>query len=162
MNLRSTITLKMNAHCLKMSTCAKISTIKMRCGLIAAMPAPGAEWSIANAGKGGLILWPMFGATNQLLGGLAFLVIAFYLWRRGRAIWFIAIPLVFMLIMPAWAMIWLIFIADGPNPGWAFADSKNWVLVAIAVATLLLEAWMLVEAALLFPKVRGLVEPAEG
>ena len=127
-------------------------------GLIAAMPAPGSPWSWANAGKGGLILWPMFGATNQLLGGLAFMVITFYLWRRGKAIWFVALPLVFMLIMPAWAMVWLIFIADGPNPGWAFSESPNWVLVAIAVATLLLEGWMIVEAALLFPKVRGLVE----
>lgn len=127
-------------------------------GLIAAMPAPGSPWSWANAGKGGLILWPMFGATNQLLGGLAFMVITFYLWRRGKAIWFVALPLVFMLIMPAWAMVWLIFIADGPNPGWAFSESPNWVLIAIAVATLLLEGWMIVEAALLFPKVRGLVE----
>ncbi len=126
--------------------------------LIAAMPAPGSPWGWDNAGKGGLILWPMFGATNQLLGGLAFMVITFYLWRRGKAVWFVALPLVFMLVMPAWAMVWLIFIADGPNPGWAFSDSPNWVLIAIAVATLLLEAWMLVEAALLFPKVRGVVE----
>jgi carbon starvation protein len=129
--------------------------------LLAAMPAPGSPWGWDNAGKGGLILWPMFGATNQLLGGLAFMVITFYLWRRGKAVWFVALPLVFMLVMPAWAMVWLIFIADGPNPGWAFSDSPNWVLIAIAVATLLLEAWMLVEAALLFPKVRGVVE-AEG
>ncbi|HUG12831.1 MAG TPA: carbon starvation CstA family protein, partial [Opitutaceae bacterium] len=49
---------------------------------IAAMPPGGREWSFANAGQGGLILWPLFGATNQLLGGLAFLVIAFHLWRR--------------------------------------------------------------------------------
>lgn len=126
--------------------------------VIAAMPAPGSPWGWDNAGKGGLILWPMFGATNQLLGGLAFMVITFYLWRRGKAVWFVALPLVFMLIMPAWAMVWLIFIADGPNPGWAFSESPNWVLIAIAVATLLLEGWMIVEAALLFPKVRGLVE----
>src|SRR5690606_26172296 len=44
-------------------------------GIIAALPLPGAEWSWSTAGKGGLILWPLFGATNQLLGGLAFLVI---------------------------------------------------------------------------------------
>ena len=44
---------------------------------MAAVPPGGAEWSIANAGKGGLILWPLFGATNQLLAGLSFLVITF-------------------------------------------------------------------------------------
>ncbi|MEM1356379.1 MAG: carbon starvation protein A [Planctomycetota bacterium] len=120
-------------------------------GLIAAMPAPGAAWSVENAGKGGLILWPMFGATNQLLGGLAFLVITFYLWRRGKAVWFVAIPLVFMLIVPAWAMAMQL-------RQWFVADTINIPLIVIAVATVLLEAWMLVEAALLFPKVRGVVE----
>ncbi|MFN3168688.1 MAG: carbon starvation CstA family protein [Phycisphaeraceae bacterium] len=125
-------------------------------GAMAAMPKPGAEWSLDTAGTGGLILWPMFGATNQLLGGLAFLVITFYLWRRGKAIWFVAIPLIFMLVMPAWAMTlqlqdWLA--ADASSGG------KNWPLIVMAVATLALEAWMLVEAALLFPKARGLIEP---
>ena len=41
----------------------------------ARFPPPGQAWSWAAAGKGGLLLWPMFGATNQLLGGLAFLVV---------------------------------------------------------------------------------------
>eukprot|EP00752_Nemacystus_decipiens_P017351 g15547.t1 len=109
---------------------------------IAAMPAPGNEWSIANAGKGGLILWPMFGATNQLLGGLAFLVITFYLWRRGKAIWFVALPLAFMIVMPAWAMILQL-------QQWFASDTINIPLVVMAIATLLLEAWMLVEAAML-------------
>ncbi|MEC8927694.1 MAG: carbon starvation protein A, partial [Verrucomicrobiota bacterium] len=77
---------------------------------MAAIPQGGAEWSLANAGKGGLTLWPLFGATNQLLAGLSFLVITFYLWRRGRAIWFLAIPMVFMLIMPMWAMLHQLFI----------------------------------------------------
>ena len=45
---------------------------------MAAIPPGGAEWNWANAGKGGLILWPLFGATNQLLAGLSFMVIAFY------------------------------------------------------------------------------------
>ena len=43
--------------------------------LVAAMPAPGQPWELAELGKGGMILWPLFGATNQLLAGLAFLVI---------------------------------------------------------------------------------------
>ncbi|MFW5722748.1 MAG: FAD-dependent oxidoreductase, partial [Desulfohalobiaceae bacterium] len=87
------------------------------------------------------------------MGGLAFLVIAFWLWRRGRAIWFVALPLVFMLIMPAWAMGMQI-------PEWLASDDPNWVLIAIATATLALEAWMIVEAVLLFPRVRGVLEEA--
>lgn len=120
-------------------------------GAIAAMPAPGNEWSVDSAGKGGLILWPMFGATNQLLGGLAFLVITFYLWRRGKAIWFVALPLAFMIVMPAWAMVLQL-------QQWFATDTINIPLVVMAVATLVLEAWMLIEAALLFPKAKGIME----
>lgn len=131
--------------------------------LMAATPTPGNPWSLDNAGKGGLILWPMFGATNQLLGGLAFLVITFWLWRRRKPIWFVVLPLVFMLVMPAWAMLHQLFVQGvGMETSWLAAgpDSgeKNWMLLVIAGVTLLLEAWMIVEAVLLFPKVRGLTE----
>lgn len=124
--------------------------------LLAAMPPPGQAWSMANAGQGGLILWPLFGAMNQLLGGLAFLVTAFYLWRRGRPVWFLTLPMIFMLIMPMWAMIWQLFVGGADNPSWV--SQGKWPLVAIAVATLVLEAWMIVEAVRLFPRVRGVVE----
>ncbi len=110
--------------------------------LMAWAPLPGQEWSVANAGKGGLILWPMFGATNQLLGGLAFLVILFWLKRRGAPTWFLVPPLVFMLAMPAWAMMHQL-------PGWWAAETKNWMLIVIALATLGLEAWMVGEAVFL-------------
>ena len=121
---------------------------------MAAIPPGGAEWNWANAGKGGLILWPLFGATNQLLAGLSFLVITFYLWRRGRAIWFLAIPMVFMLIMPIWAMTHQLFFA----PGWLVTDEPNWLLGSIGLATIALEIWMIVEAVKLFPRVRGVLE----
>ena len=70
----------------------------------AAFPKPGAEWSWETAGTGGLNLWPLFGATNQLLGGLAFLVVLFWMWRRGLPVWFVGIPAVFMLVLPGVAM----------------------------------------------------------
>ena len=127
--------------------------------IIAALPSSGAEWSWSTAGTGGLLLWPMFGATNQLLGGLAFLVIGFWLWRRRLPVWFIIPPMIFMLIMPAWAMIWQLFIQNpGDAPGWLASDSPNWVLIIVAIATLALEVWMIVEAVILWPKVRGRVE----
>ncbi len=119
---------------------------------VAAMPAPNeswGDWTFAKAGSGGLLLWPMFGATNQLLGGLSFLVIAFYLWRRRIPVFFLILPMIFMLIMPAWAMI-----VETPK-WWA---GGQMVLVFIAVATLALEAWMIVEAVLLWPRVKGVLE----
>jgi len=130
-------------------------------GAMAAVPPAGMAWNLANAGKGGLLLWPLFGATNQLLAGLSFLVITFYLWRRGRAIWFLAIPMIFMLIMPVWAMTYQLWEA----PGWlltareGFPDHKpNYLLGSIGLATIALEIWMIVEAIKIFPKAKGVLE----
>lgn len=127
--------------------------------LVAATPVGGAAWSWANAGKGGMILWPMFGATNQLLGGLAFMVIAFWLWRRGKPVWFVVLPAIFMLIMPAWALWWQMFIGSEDFPAWFKADDPNWMLIVIGVATGLLEIWMIIEAVLLWPKAKDVLEP---
>ena len=124
--------------------------------ILAAVPPPGKPWSLANAGQGGLILWPLFGATNQLLGGLSFLVVAFFLWRRKRPVWFLTLPMIFMLIMPMWAMIWQLFVGEADNPSW-FSQQK-WTLVAIGLATILLEIWMIAEALLMFPRVKGVME----
>ena len=132
---------------------ATIFAIVIATGM-AAIPPGGAEWSWVNAGKGGLILWPLFGATNQLLAGLSFLVITFYLWRRGRAVWFLVIPMIFMLIMPIWAMTYQLFFA----PGWLIAEKPNMLLGGIGLATIALEIWMIVEAIKLFPKAKGFLE----
>jgi carbon starvation protein len=123
---------------------------------IAAIPPPGLGWSVANAGQGGLILWPLFGATNQLLGGLSFLVITFYLWRRQTPIWFLVPPMIFMLIMPMWAMIWQVFVGDAGNPSWL--GQGNWLLVGVALFTVALDVWMIIEAINLFPRARGVIE----
>jgi carbon starvation protein len=122
---------------------------------VAALPVPGQTWSWESAGKGGLILWPMFGATNQLLGGLAFLVVVFWLRRRGLSAWFAVLPMVFMLILPAWAM--ALQVPDWLAPA---EGSRNWVLIVIALATLALETWLVIEALLLWPRARGLLEEA--
>jgi carbon starvation protein len=123
-------------------------------GSLAAMPSPSAAaWTWHTAGTGGLILWPIFGATNQLMGGLAFLVVAFWLWRRGQNVWFIVIPLVFMLVVPLWAMAWQVFVqAPGRETGWW--QDGNWLLVGVAVATIALEVWMVAEACCLYRRLR--------
>ncbi|MEM7699135.1 MAG: carbon starvation protein A [Verrucomicrobiota bacterium] len=121
-------------------------------GAIASLPVGGAEWSWAGGGKGGLLLWPLFGATNQLLGGLAFLVITFWMWRRKLPIWFVALPMIFMLILPAMAM-WIQVFGEG-----GYLAKQNWLLVAFGLATLALEAWMVFEAIIAWPKARGVLE----
>jgi carbon starvation protein len=118
---------------------------------LALLPAPGTEFSWATAGTGGLILWPLFGATNQLLGGLAFLVIGFWLWRRGKPVWFVVLPMLFMLVMPAWAMVVQI-------DRWLNPETPNYLLACIGFCTLALEGWMIVEALLMWPKAKGVLE----
>jgi carbon starvation protein len=124
-------------------------------GVIAAIPAAGADFEIGNLGKGGLILWPLFGATNQLLGGLAFLVVLFWMRRRNMPIWFVAIPACFMLVLPAIAMISQLFVGDA---AWLTGKNPNHLLSAIGLITLALEAWILMEAAKAWPKAKGILE----
>ena len=114
-------------------------------GLIAAMPAPGQEWELANLGKGGLLLWPLFGATNQLLGGIAFLVILFWLRQKKAPFWFIIPPAILMLILPGIAMALNLFHGDA---AWLTGNKPNLLLSTLALATVALEAWIILEGIL--------------
>lgn len=113
-------------------------------GLLAAIPAPGQAWSLEGAGRGALILWPLFGATNQLLAGFAFLVILAWLRVTKRPLWFALLPAALMLVVPAAAMFWQAYIGNADNPSWF--TSGNWLLVGVATVALALEAWLLTEA----------------
>jgi carbon starvation protein len=104
-------------------------------------------------GTGGLNLWPLFGATNQLLAGLAFLVIVFYLYRRNKPIWFAFVPMIVMIIMPIWALGWQMFNAKS---GWW--QHQNYLLFGIGGATLLLQFWMVAEAIVAWPRAKGVLE----
>ncbi|MAS96219.1 MAG: carbon starvation protein A [Verrucomicrobiales bacterium] len=112
---------------------------------------PGGEGK--PPGTGGLLLWPLFGATNQLLAGLAFLVISFWMWRRSLPVWFVAFPAVFMLVLPGIAMSMQVFTGES-----SFLAQKNWLLFGIGLATLGLQAWTIVEALIAWPKAKGVLE----
>ncbi|MDB4564751.1 carbon starvation protein A, partial [Mariniblastus sp.] len=117
-------------------------------GIIAMLKGP------AGMGSGGLLLWPLFGATNQLLAGLAFMVTTFYLWRRNKPIGFVLIPMIFMIVLPAWALIWQLFNAQS---GWWWSSDK-YLVATIGTITLGLQLWMVVEAMLIWPKAKGILE----
>jgi carbon starvation protein len=119
-------------------------------GAMAMLPGPKGV-----PGTGGLILWPLFGAVNQLLAGMAFLVTMFYLWRRNKPIWFAVVPTLMMIGLPAWALLWQMFNA---TTGWY--HTENHLLMGIAAAVMALQIWMVVEALLMWPRAKGVLEEA--
>ena len=131
-------------------------------GAIAMVPATAG----GKAGTGGLLLWPLFGATNQLLAGLAFMVTVFYLWRRNKPVWFVVIPMVIMIIMPGWALLWQLFNPDTgwvggfSESGWTWRFSQHKLLATVGLVTLGLQGWMVVEALMAWRKAKGVLEEA--
>lgn len=101
-------------------------------------------------GSGGMTLWPLFGATNQLLAGLAFMVIVFYLVRRNKPIWFAFLPMVVMLLMPAWAMLHQMF---NPTTGWWFEG--KYLLFGFGIVIEALQVWMIAEGVIAWHNARG-------
>ena len=118
-------------------------------GAMALMPGP------KGPGTGGLILWPLFGAVNQLLAGLALMVTAFYLWRRSKPVWFIVAPMCALLVMPGWALLWNMF---NEQNGWL--GQENYLLLGIGAVVLALQVWMIIEGLLIWRKAKGVLEEA--
>lgn len=73
-------------------------------------------------GKGGMIIWPLFGTTNQLMAGLTLLVVTVMLIRQKSAVKYTLIPIVFLLTMTFIAL--LIQLVDFYNKG-------NWLLIIL-------------------------------
>lgn len=70
--------------------------------------------------RGGIVpvwraIWPVFGATNQLLGALALLVVSVWLKRTGRKLFFTVIPMLFMFAVTLLALAQLV-IREQFNP----------------------------------------------
>ncbi|MCA8986876.1 MAG: carbon starvation protein A [Planctomycetaceae bacterium] len=122
------------------------------CGLtVALLPGP------KGPASGGLILWPLFGATNQMLAGLALMVTFFYLWRRSKVVAFIALPMILMMIMPAWAMLWQMFNSES---GWLWSSDplQKYVLFGFGAMIMGMQVWMIIEGAIVWRKVHGVLE----
>ncbi|CEA05331.1 carbon starvation protein CstA [Pseudomonas saudimassiliensis] len=67
--------------------------------LLLAFGAGGAD------GSGGMLIWPLFGTTNQLLAGLTLLVITVMLVHLRRPIKYTLVPLCFVLVMTVIALV---------------------------------------------------------
>ena len=56
-------------------------------------------------GTGGLIIWPLFGTTNQLLAALTLLVLSVFLIKLGRPTIYTLAPFAFIIVMTMFALI---------------------------------------------------------
>ncbi|TGK17885.1 carbon starvation protein A [Leptospira fluminis] len=89
----------------------------------------------------GLALWKLFGTTNQLLAGLALLVVTIYLLYSKRKTWISFLPMVFVLSATLWAMI--VNFRE-----FLFDKSPSYLLAGVGGTLILLAVWLLVEAVL--------------
>ncbi|MEX2496847.1 MAG: carbon starvation protein A [Woeseia sp.] len=98
-----------------------------------------------GSGSGGLVIWPLFGSTNQILAGLTLLVITVMLIKLGRPARYTMLPMIFVLIISFWAgAVKLIeFFRDG-----------NYLLVAIDAVVLVTSLLVMLEAASVISKFR--------
>jgi carbon starvation protein len=95
-------------------------------------------FSTGGDGTGGMIIWPLFGTTNQLLAGLTLSILSVILIRLGRPIWFTVVPLVFLLTMSVYAL--LVQLGQ-------FYRQENWLLLVLDLIVLVAALWVALEAA---------------
>ena len=105
----------------------------LRKGVVATLLAVGTCLLLAFGaggidGAGGMIIWPLFGTTNQLMAALTLMVVTVILLRNGKAVWYTLAPLSFLLVMAVFALLLQLktFYTDG-----------NWLLIILDIIILI-------------------------
>ena len=84
-------------------------------------------------------LWPVFGASNQMLAALTLMVLSLYFWKKGKNILPLLIPMLFIMVI---TIISLIIKTN------EFFLANNYLLLGINIILIVLIAWMIIEGAL--------------
>ena len=117
--------------------------------IIAVGCALGLTFSMGLDGSGGMLIWPLFGTTNQLMAGLTLSVVVIILTQLRRPTWPVLIPLVFVTAMSLWAAVLQVR---------TFLEAGNWLLLVLDVIIICCAIWVIVEAFTAITKSRK--EPA--
>ncbi|MGM0633545.1 MAG: carbon starvation CstA family protein [Pseudomonadota bacterium] len=105
------------------------------------------------SGDGGMIIWPLFGATNQILASLTLLVVSVMLIKLGRPARYTLIPMVFVLFMAFYAgLIQLV----------GFYNEENWLLMVLDFIVLVVSVLVMLEAISVVLKHRRSQQAASG
>jgi len=115
----------------------------LRKGVVATIVAVAACLLIAfgaggSSGTGGMIIWPLFGSTNQILASMTLLVISVYLIKLRRPAWVTLVPMTFVLVMSFLAAIVTLI---------KFVGEKNYLLAGINIVVLVTTVLVILEAA---------------
>jgi carbon starvation protein len=111
-------------------------------GYVATFVAVGACLALAFGaggveGKGGMIIWPLFGTTNQLLAGLTLMVISVMLVKRGRPSKYTMIPMVFVTTMSFFSALYQL---------WDLYKGSNYLLVVIDIMIIIAAIFVMLES----------------
>jgi carbon starvation protein len=101
-----------------------------------------------GGGKGGLILWPLFGATNQMLACLTLIVISIYLLKtkpNNKYYLCFGIPAIFLAIITSIGII---------NNIQNFMFMRNYFLTTVGCILFICQIWIIIEAIIQFNKMR--------
>jgi carbon starvation protein len=88
-------------------------------------------------GTGGMLLWPLFGTTNQILAGLTLLVISVILVKLGRPSRYTMVPMIFVTTMAFLSALYQL---------WDLFQGEKYFLAVVDVLIILATVWVMLEA----------------
>ena len=104
-------------------------------------------------GQGGMLIWPLFGTTNQLLAGLTLLVISVMLVKLRRRYIFTLVPMAFVTVMSFLAALYQL---------WDLFTSGQYLLAGLDVVIVIASIFVLLEATSAFTRERRAAAVAAG
>lgn len=97
----------------------------------------GLAFGAGADGSGGMVIWPLFGTTNQLMAALTLAILAVILTRKRRPTLPILIPMVFVGLMTLYALV----VQLGQ-----FYSERNWLLFGMDLIILVASLWVMTTA----------------
>jgi carbon starvation protein len=99
-----------------------------------------------TSGNGGMIIWPLFGSSNQLLAAMTLLVISIMLIKQGRSAIYTLLPMVFVLSMAFLAACIKLI---------EFIKASDWLLAGIDAVVVVITVLVILEALAVISRLRA-------
>jgi len=113
----------------------------------------------------GIVLWVLFGASNQLLASLGLLTVTVYFYQTRRPVIYTVIPMVFMVIVTTMALFGQFYqqlprvlrrvLADWLGSDPMVDQPGSWVIFSLVVLIMALALWFILEAIQAFQRIES-------